>query len=436
MKCSGLTHSPMTLGRNGMINMTNMISVIAKIIMVLGAMCSTTTASVETCELALGDMHGVSEELEKASTEMWAGYELSCQASKICEVKGSLTRGSISLNFRELRANDDYADLRKKCLATGTDEMPTTLCKVDTEMKLQNVKFPYTVRKEPVCWPFECREDQVELVETYPMGCDPKSETCGIITQKAVCPDRPTGAGTGNCNMGSNNMANNRNITQAKAKLVIDAEKNCEGVTDKNPGNSKICSFEKASIDTVVTENFRPYQSTAAYRNYLERCYDAEGQTCFLSMTMKLTGNIYYDINGFGDYNDIPGCFPASCEYGEKEEIMKERVGKLMGEKISNSINNSLLGGGRRLHEVETALAELASRNLEGEKCPLGMKECTTTVVDFYCTNQDGIAIKQVGAGSDEPENQSDDESSPSTIVTTEFFSSVVSLAMSIGMLL
>lgn len=415
-------------------NVNNRNSFKVTVVLLLGSMCATALASVEECELAIGDMHGVSDKLEKASTDMWAGYELSCQASKICEVKGSLTRGSIALNFRELRPNDDYVDLRKKCLDAGTDEMPTALCHVDTAMALQNGKFPYTVKKEPVCWPFECREDQVDLVDTFPMGCDPKSETCGITSQTAVCPDRPTGAGTGNCKIGANNLASNTDITQAKAKLVIDAEQNCEGVTDENPTvDNNICAFEKATINTVVTENFRPYQKTTAYKNYLEKCYDEQGQTCFLSMTLKLSGNIYYDINGFGDYNDIPGCFPSSCEYGEKEEIMKKRVAKLMAEKVSNSINNSLLGGGRRLDGVETALAELATRNLADEKCPLGMTECTYTVVDFYCTNRDGVAIKQVKTGSS---NNDQDESSSSAARSTELSFAIISLALSVRMLL
>lgn len=367
-----------------------------------GTLCTVTRASLESCRLALGEMHDRSKALERASTMMWAQYEYTCQASEICEVRGVLSKGSIDLNFRELRGTNDYTELRKACLAFGTAEEPATLCKVDTEMSLQNGKFPYTVRKEPVCFPYQCAEKQVSLVETLPMGCDPSSETCDITSQVADCgADRPKSAGTGRCKENAAKMAEDVDISQIKAKLVVDAEKHCEGVSDENPGNNKICTFNKASIDTVVTENFRPFRETPAYRSYMNQCYAAGGMACFLSLTMKLSGNIYYDIDAFGDYNDVPGCFPDACNIDDARAVMQDRVKKIMGQKISNSINNSILGGRRqrRLREVEFVFAERAARRrTTDESCPLGMSDCTTTVVDFYCSKEDGVIIEAMPA--------------------------------------
>lgn len=371
---------------------------IASLLVFLASCSRKTLATVDECKYANGEFHKTNDELEKATNAMWTKYENACEDAQICEHKKENSVGSITLDFKQLRATDEYAEVRKACHATGTEDNPSTLCKVNTKMVLQNGKFPYTVKKEPVCFPHQCQERQVEMVDSLPMGCDPSSEGCGIISQTAVCDGRIPSAGSGNCNKYQGIVNDDETYKSAKTALVTKAETNCDGVSSDNPDANPICKFEKASIDIVMIENFRPFERDLSYTNYLDNCYDVGGHTCFMNMNMKLTGNIFYDIDVLTDFNDYPACFTPSCMHTEKEAIMKEYLGSRVADSVSAAINEMMSseGGDRKLLLKENPLHEDAMRRILKGSCPLGMTECTATVVDFYCTGRDGVAIESI----------------------------------------
>lgn len=351
---------------------------------------------MQECKLALGEMHQQYDKLEKASTAMWDAYGIACENSHTCNDHTTHSQGSIAINFRELRAHDHYHALRNACTALSRPESPTTLCKVDTKMSLENGQFPYTVRKEPICFPYQCREDQIDVLDTYPMGCNAQSENCGVVSQIAFCGERPAGAGTGNCQHYANTISLDRNYTQAKVRLSQESQKHCEGVTDANPGDNPICTYEKASVDVVVAENFRPFEKDLTFSNYMDSCYDSNGEICFLSMNVRLSGTLFYNMDISGDYNDIPGCFPLSCGHKDREQVMRASLGTGIANKITAAMKEPNNGGGRRqLYAVEHAIAHHVAKRVlkQQETCTMGMDTCETHVVDFYCTGKDGNEI-------------------------------------------
>lgn len=379
-------------------------------------------ASMASCRLELGKMHTKYDKLEKASSAMWAAYHIACKDSLTCVDDLRHTQGSIAIHFKELRAGDPYADARKACLALGTEDHPTTLCKVDTKMMLSSNSFPYTIRKEPVCFPYQCSENQVNLVETMPMGCNPNSGSCQVTSQIAFCDERPEGAGTGNCEKHVTLIAGNANYTQAKSALMRESQRHCEGVTDENPGNNAICNYEKASVDIVVAENFRPFEKDLTYRNYLETCYDSNGHTCYLSINVRLSGSIFYDLDVAADYNDIPGCFPNTCSHYDREQVMRSSLGNSIADKVSAAMREGNRGRRRRgLLGVEKAIADLHTKRIlkEVENCAMGMETCDTNLVDFHCVDRDGVEVVQAALTDDSVKGSASGSPAATTASTT-----------------
>ena len=363
-----------------------------------------TEATLNECKLLNGDLHKSDEKLTKASDDMWSKFEETCETTQRCVLEVGDEEAITTLNYRAMRKTEQYDAVKKACKDLGTDEFPTSLCKINSELEVpagkHNVQF--FAKKEPVCFAYQCAEKQVELVDKSPLGCDMETHSCVVHSENAVCPERPEGAGTGNCKKFQEVINDDVTYKQAKDALNMATGSHCEA-----PGNAtnddSVCQYEIKPIQITVGENFRTFENDDTFLKYADACYDAGGQTCYMSLNSRIVGQVVvFNLDVTGDYNDFPVCFPSECAHEDKEAYAKELLATNMANKISDSLKDRIMR--RRLnndHDVEDFdfnehFQRVLQYDSNGDPCPLGMKECDATVVDFFCTGRDGNAIQTV----------------------------------------
>lgn len=358
-------------------------------------------ASVDECKLQSGELHRSDERLASASNSMWDKFETTCETSDRCVLNVGQETAVTHLNYMHLRGTDEYEAVKKACVNLHEDDSSTALCKVNSELEVPNNNKPvfFYAKAEPICFAFQCAEKQVDLVERSPLGCDPETQSCVIHSEEAHCPDRGDGSGQGNCRLYQKRIEDDETYQNAKTALNNLAGSYCDANEDSD---DEICSYEVKPIQITVGENFREFEYDDTFLEYEDACYDAGGQTCYMSLSSRIVGKVVlFDLDVTGDYNDFPACFPADCEHKDKEKIAKERLAENMASKISNSLQDMMVR--RQLTEIDehsAGLQEHIKRVLQSdekdEPCPLGMELCDTKVVDFFCTGSDGIPVEVV----------------------------------------
>jgi len=379
------------------------------VMLILAAVTCTqfTTASLDQCRLLNGDLHKSNEALSQASDDMWAKFDETCDSTDRCVLEVGEEQAVTRLHYKGMRGTDEYDAVKKACKALGTDEFPTSLCKVNSELEVPNGDHPvsFFATKEPVCFAYQCGENQVELVDRSPLGCNPTTHSCIIHSEHADCPARPAGAGVGNCNKFQEAIDTGVAYKQAKDSLNMAAGSYC-----RTPGNETndgtVCEYEVKPIQIMVGENFRTFENDVTFLTYTDACYDAGGETCFMSLNSRIVGQVVvFNLDVTGDYNDFPVCFPSGCSHEDKEAYAKEILATNMANKISDTLKDHIMD--RRLSGEfdsneenvdinEHLIKRLLQLDSNGDPCPLGMQECDATVVDFFCTGRDGKEVQTI----------------------------------------
>jgi len=378
---------------------TNMLRLL---LLVAGLKASIATQTLSECKKLNGSFHRENEELEKVATEMWQKYDETCDTTDRCVLEVGDQVAVTRLTYMNMRGTEQYDAVKKACQDLSTDDAPTTLCRVNSELEVpgdeRNVMF--FAKREPVCFAYACSEKQAEMVEKAPLGCDPTTHNCIIHSEDADCGTRPDGAGQGNCKLHQKAIDEDPAYSEAKDALNIAAGSYCKQTEDES---NAICEYEVKPIQITVGENFRTFENDETFLRYTDACYDAGGQTCYMSLNSKIVGEVVvFNLDVTGDYNDFPVCFPAECAHEDREAIAKEHLATNMANKISDALGDFVVR--RRLsgesveemnvNEMRDHLKQrLLATNSDGETCPLGMKECEANVVDFFCTGRDGIEV-------------------------------------------
>lgn len=355
-------------------------------VLLLASLNDVSLAQSLQCSAAKDSLQSTSDNaaLTQATKHMWKSFENQCADDGSCVFEIDPISATTHLNFGKLKDTDQYAAVKQACADLSTDESPTTLCTVNSRLTVSNgaegtgaISDKFVAKKEPVCFPLQCEESQVDIVHAQPLGCDPDSTECDLKAETAVCPDRGDGAGSGNCHKFSGIVNNDQTLTDAITALSSKASLACVSFStddDEDP----ICTSQTDPIKIKMSHNTRSFESHKAYNEYMNACYDANGQTCYMSMSVKMQGEVgFFSIDMTGDYNDYPVCLPEECMSDEKIEITSKLISNDVGDKVKQGVSNGFEGG-RRL-EVERFL----QRN---DLCPaIGMDVCDFTVMDFYC---------------------------------------------------
>ena len=369
------------------------------LLLVLATKCFNLEAtSITECKMRNGALHRENEALEQASNEMWAKFDETCETTDRCVVNVGDEVAVTRLNYINMRHTEQYEAVKKTCSDLGTEEFPTTLCKVNSRLEVPNDQrnVQFFAKREPVCFAYQCSEKQIELVERSPLGCNPETHDCIIHSEEADCPERAEGAGGGNCKLFQKAINEDKNYTDAKDALNIAAGSYC---TETEDDDDDVCEYEVQPIQITVGENFRSFENDETFLNYAEACYDAGGQTCYMSLNSRIVGQVVvFDLDVTGDYNDFPACYPSDCAHEDKEALAKETLASNMADKISDALSGFIVRrrlSGEEVEDLhEESIKEHIKRVLQtdsnGVPCPLGMTECEATVVDFFCTGRDG----------------------------------------------
>lgn len=359
---------------------------------------STSTLSSATspqCIAAKNNLDNYAQDatLYKSIQTMWDTFNDKCDIDNSCVFEVEPVAAITHLNFNKLKDSDQYASFERACGELGTEEFPSTVCTVSSKLTVSNgasgtgqITDKFTAKNEPVCFPYQCKENQVDMVHGQPLGCDPEKTDCILEAEDAVCPERPLGAGDGNCHKYSGVHSDNEELMRATNALSSKASMACVSFK-KSDEEDAICTSETAPIKVSIAQHIRTFERDSTYKDYLQTCYEKNAETCYMSMSVKMQGPVgFFALDLVADYNDYPACLPAECNSEEKTDMVKE----LIAADVSQKMNQGMAEGLRRKLVAETGLdidEEIFMRALEHDDvCPaIGMDVCEFTVMDFYC---------------------------------------------------
>lgn len=341
-------------------------------------------------------------DLAASTPAMWKAYDDNCQDENMCEYVAEPFGAVSKVDFREMKDSSYYKNIKQTCKALGTDEYPTSLCHVDSELLVttNGVTDTFTVHGEPVCFAYQCHESQADLADVKPLGCDESQGTCEIKKLVARCDDRADGAGNGNCPKHQETI--NSDQTYITSKQMLDSEAGMACIDFKTDGDNPVCNTETDPVKLNIAENYRRFEDYDEYKRFATACYDAGGETCFLSSVSRVVGDVvFFSIDVTADHNEYPMCFPddsSVCSPEDKLEVAKDLLGREIGKKIQKTalVGGSPGYGNRHLSQSHyEQISEVVTRSLQGEydgqECPQdGMKECSMVVSDFYCQRPGG----------------------------------------------
>lgn len=395
-----------------------------------------TTSAVESLQCSAAKEELVqTQSLNSATQQMWDTYGKMCTLENSCVFQVDPVAATTNLNFERLEATPQYDDLREACEKLGTPEFPSSLCLVDSDLTVSNgatgsgaVKDHFTAKNEPVCFPYQCTHRQVDMVHGNPLGCDPEKTDCILDAEEAVCGVRPSGAGAGNCFRHAEIHNNDPDLISAINALSSKASMACVSFQTDDALNP-ICTTETNPIHIQIAQHMRKFEANIDYDKYLSECYDAGGQTCFISVAARMEGQVgFFRVDVTGDYNDYPTCLPGDCTSDEKKDFMRRLVADDVGRKIRDGMKD----GFRRHLTSETELQlheEELDRILQGEDyCPgVGMELCNFNVIDFYCIAQ-GTSTGALTMGGTSDATKSG--------ITSASFATAMGMAVASGMML
>lgn len=362
-----------------------------------------TADPTSSCKLANGDLHR--SELGDSSKKMWSRYEEVCYDANLCSATVEDVPIITNIDYPTLKEDAEWVQLRRACKAledSGT--VGTTMCRVTSRFTASSggEKFDFYIKKEPVCFAEMCDEGDVDIVDPHPFSCDPSRYNCELLSIKADCPNPEDRVSSRTkCKENQNIIDNDADYQAAKRALEAKAAAAC----DKENPDTSVCVVENddnAKVKMMLSESFRAFEVDPSYSEYMNSCYDHGGQTCYLSLTMRLIGQIViYDLDVTGDYNDFPACFPAECDMESKEAILKERLAEKMADQMSELLidRRSLREGDAPFPLDKAAISRILQNSGDGEACALGLEHCEAVVNDFYCTGADGTEINMLGSG-------------------------------------
>lgn len=337
-------------------------------------------------------------EVAEATDVMWDEYHSSCDD---CSLDIKPASAATHLNYIPLKETENYNAVKDACKAIGTSEHPTSFCHVNSEMSVSNggtgsnlIIDDFFIRREPVCFPFQCKTSEAAIAHSKPLGCDPSLTSCEVTDIEAECSKRPEGAGEGNCAIYADLVSKDETLLDAYTELYSDVGMECFNY--KKDANSEVCTTISEPVQLTITKHFRPFRTEEAYKSYENACWDADGEVCYMSMTAQISGEIIaYNFELTADYNDYPMCFPKTCSGDGMLQLTRDEIGK----EITASINTAM-GKGRRLNN--NSPPDFLDRILQPDDeriiyCPVnGVEICNILIGDFYCKKRTGEETVQM----------------------------------------
>lgn len=354
------------------------------------------TATVSQCMVATDILATEnSSKLRSANDVMWEEFNQECEDSNGCPLTMDEIFLTSRLNFDALAHTPQYRELKNACERIGADDKPTTLCKADSELLVYNGQDgengqavdDFYISNEPVCFPFECGQKQIDLFHTSPLGCDPTLQSCVVYhMDPGKCGKRAEGAGSGNCVKHSKDLQKNKEYVAKLNELHAMAGMNC--IQSKmNDGVNEICQVESKPVKITMGKNFRIFEDKKSYQDFFDACSEANGLTCHVSAMVSLKGNAgFLNMDLTGDYNDYPVCLANTCSREEMEIVSTKQIGDGIIHEVNKIVESHAK---RKLLPQLKVDDDFNFRRLEAtgdEQCPFAkLDTCEFTVTDFYC---------------------------------------------------
>lgn len=366
-----------------------------------------TKATVSQCMVATDFLLSQdSGELKIGRDILWQEFNRNCEKNDGCPVVMDEIFTTTTLDFNQMRSTSEYQEVIDACEATGTEEFPSSICTVSSELLLMNVQDDkngeavddFYVNNEPVCFPFQCTQHQVALFHNAPLGCEPDKQTCMVYNLNyGDCGQRKEGAGVGNCVLYSKEIAKDEVLEEKFASLRAAAGLEC--VNSKlSGGKGPTCQIEAKPVKVTSGVNFKASEDENYYKNFVHACNNAGGDLCQMSATNRMRGKTgFINLDLIGDFNDYPICLPKSCSRAEKEVVTTQRIGDMVIHQINKIVESHAR---RKLFPgpMDWNIEDFAFRRLQSDsdststshdyKCPLANLEvCEFLVTDFHCAN-------------------------------------------------
>jgi len=267
------------------------------------------------------------------------------------------------------------------------------------------------------------------LVHGNPLGCDPEKTDCILDSESVDCPERPEGSGIGNCHKYSMEVNSAEEYVDSVNSIATKASLACVSFSQDDTEDA-ICHSETAPISIAIAQHFRTFESNKNYNQYLESCYDANAEACFMSMSVKMEGAVgFFNLELVADYNDYPTCLPGVCSEDEKITMISQLISDDVGTRMQKGLEDGLrrkLRSDFGYEETEDFFARVLQRN---DLCPaIGMDICDFQVMDFYCIERGKeTGPLSMGGGSSDAATHA---------MTMESFVMAIGVALTLGILL
>lgn len=343
-------------------------------------------------------------EVARFTDAMWNNYADTCEEDGNCSLEITPASAVTHLNYAPLKDSVHYDKIRTVCNNLGSNDNPTTLCHVNSEMVVSNdatgsklITDKFIIRREPVCFAYQCQTAQAALAHPYPLGCDPERTTCTVSETHAECGNRPEGAGVGNCKLYSDKISKDEDLIDAYTELYSDVGVECFDY--KSDGHNEVCTTISEPVGLSLTKKLRPFKTSNIFKSFENACFNADGEVCYMSLNAQIEGEIVaFNFDLAVDINEYPMCFPRTCSGDGMLYQARDAIGK----DISRVINDQMRKNRRLKNVFPPELDRLLQDNEESEWCPVGgMDKCNIVVVDFYCKKGSGEeTVKNVATGS------------------------------------
>jgi len=225
-------------------------------------------------------------------------------------------------NWEGTKSHSRYERMNNECKSSGN-----RMCTVNTRTKFttkvgdqSSINYVTEVGK-PVCFPPNCQESDVSILEKQPARCDEGSNIrpCEILGYSNVtCPEDRTVVDDGNTCKQTMSLTSayfiQRNILEARLNAACSS-------------SSDWCDVDVLPIQVRSLRDYSAKQNNEYYKDYVNVCDNLGGKVCEVMMTT----NQKAERDGLGEvdfrrtYFQMPLCMAEQCEGGDEPEVVKKR---------------------------------------------------------------------------------------------------------------
>jgi len=210
-------------------------------------------------------------------------------------------------NFRVIRDNcqDDFGyDL---CVTISKTKHFDTIDDINVVREISEIF-------KPVCFPKSCSDEQINIVDPTPAGCNPDGNfggNCEIIDQSVICPVREVAADTSMC--AADLVGPGTPYGRRSGVLFGLILRDCTAVLGGLSGTYCHMDFDQLKMDTFV--NFTDFKDIEQYTDYENTCAQQGGRIC----EADVTTDYLMSLAGIGDlmitdkFLNFPFCLAPAC---------------------------------------------------------------------------------------------------------------------------